>query len=830
MLFQYIALATESMTSPRIVKSLKGGICCGVTIAITAVELQTELYSMPAGEDISTLLYSDIGLAIIALLLSCSIPCRHQAFRHGKMIDGEGSSSVIGHLSFAWATPLIEKIGNNLGIELECLPELNDKTRARPLYDEFDLVKRNMRLSNRALWQTLLYLYRRHIIWQVALSMPLALLAFSPHVALGKILLLLESRTEGQTNNALLVRWAVILGFGIGVSSWLEHWLLWIAQSRVSIPLTQQLSIALFDKVTRLTLSSNVNEKNEDPGPQSAMNLAAIDGPRIATIAGFLYSCILQPLKVIVACILLSQLLGWQSLSVGLLCLILTSPIHSACLKRISTAEGVLMRSRDKKMNIVTEAFHGIRHIKFAALESKWEAKINMQRDEELRSQKIVFHWQILTLALHLLGPVLVTTASLGMYGWLYGRLIPSVAFPALSIFGYLQFILGIIPELLSGIIAASVSMKRVEQFLKLPEQEQQVSYGDCIGIVADFVSYDYPVDLGHNGVLCEVNLRFPHQGLSLICGGTGVGKSLLLSAVLGESVISSGTIKRPKPPLFTEIYTQFAPGTSWIVETMIAYVAQTPWIEAGTVRSNIVFGLPFDAQRYQKVLHACALIHDLNEFDGHDLTDIGPSGINLSGGQKARISLARALYSRAGILLLDDIFSAVDVHTAKHLLLYALTGELAEGRTRVLVTHNLELSLPKADYLVHVENGKIKCAGKVHDLRMKGDTGDGKRLVEAGENDKRDSPISSSQMSNAVSGATNDATPCPILTGAPKKLVQEEGREQGAAQWSLFRRYVVYSGGWSHWAILASCYAAYNVFILAQVSHAAQNQRHIAK
>ncbi|KAK1138865.1 hypothetical protein N8T08_001736 [Aspergillus melleus] len=804
MLLQYVALATEPLETPRYVMSLKGGFSCGVTIVITTVELYTGPYAEPPENDVSILLYSQIALAIMTILTSFSIPRHQQTSRRGRLIDGESSSSILGHLSFSWATPLVAKLGNNIDISLECLPELNETVRARTLQDAFDQAEGHMKPPNRSLWRALLFLYRRHIIYQIVFSLPLALLAFAPHVALGQMLRLLESRTERQAHDRLLVGWAVLLGFGIWTSSWLENWLLWIAHSRVAIPMTQQLSMVLFDKATKLTLSSNVNAKTGGClEAQNVINLAAIDVPRIATIAGFLYSCILQPLKVIVACMLLSQLLGWKSLSVGLMCLVLIFPMHWACLKRMSTAEGILASRRDAKMSVVAEVLHGIRYIKFAALESKWEAGINALRDDELQAQSAVFHRQIASLILHLLGPVLVSAVSLGMYVRLYGRLTPSTAFPALSIFGYLQFTLGIVPELLSGVIAAFVSLKRMVEFLRLREPEQHVSHSSGIGIYADAMDYDSTASLKQEGVLREVSLSFPHQGLSLICGPTGVGKSLLLAAILGECKIGSGTVRRPRPPFFQDVYTPLAPGTPWIADSMIAYVAQTPWIEAGTVRSNILFGLPLDSRRYQKVLNACALVHDLNEFEGHDLADIGPSGVNLSGGQKARISLARALYSRAGVLLLDDVLSAVDVHTAKHLLAHALTGELAQGRTRILITHNIEVSLGKADYLVQLETGRVKYAGNIQDLQASGylapfQRNENKSLsFKTEEHTIRDGSAPSPPEEIVLNVTNDEQHNSPIVTETHKNFIPDESQRQGAIQWPLFRRYIQYSGGW---------------------------------
>src|SRR5947207_5604768 len=126
-----------------------------------------------------------------------------------------------------------------------------------------------------------------------------------------------------------------------------------------------------------------------------------------------------------------------------------------------------------------------------------------------------------------------------------------------------------------------------------------------------------------------------------------------------------------------------------------MAYVAQNPWIENATIKENILFGAPLDADRFQKVIRACALLPDLLMLPDGEETEIGDKGINLSGGQRWRVTLARALYSRAEILIMDDIFSAVDAHVGRHILEHALLGDLARGRTRILATHHIGLVLP---------------------------------------------------------------------------------------------------------------------------------------
>ena len=144
---------------------------------------------------------------------------------------------------------------------------------------------------------------------------------------------------------------------------------------------------------------------------------------------------------------------------------------------------------------------------------------------------------------------------------------------------------------------------------------------------------------------------------MSVISGKTGSGKSLFLASILGEADLLAGHVKVPRAPSSEERFDYRANKSDWVIDSAIAFVAQIPWIENATIKDNILFGLPYDSGRYKKVLNCCALEKDLGLLPDGELTDIGANGINLSGGQRWRISFARALYSRAGIIVLDDIF-----------------------------------------------------------------------------------------------------------------------------------------------------------------------------
>ena len=198
--------------------------------------------------------------------------------------------------------------------------------------------------------------------------------------------------------------------------------------------------------------------------------------------------------------------------------------------------------------------------------------------------------------------------------------------------------------------------------------------------------------------VLNDVTLSIHQNALITVIGPVGCGKSSLLMAMLGELPPTDGKLQRS--------------GT-------IAYAAQEPWVFSDTLRNNILFGRPFDQHRYETVLEVCDLKKDIAVFPNGDLTLIGQRGVTLSGGQRARVCLARAVYPEADIYLLDDPLSAVDATVAKNIFEKCIIN-LLSGKLRVLVTHQVQF-LKSADHIVVLNQGIITSQGSYPQLRKSG-------------------------------------------------------------------------------------------------------------
>ncbi|GMT22976.1 hypothetical protein PFISCL1PPCAC_14272, partial [Pristionchus fissidentatus] len=288
------------------------------------------------------------------------------------------------------------------------------------------------------------------------------------------------------------------------------------------------------------------------------------------------------------------------------------------------------------------------------------------------------------------------------------------------------------------------------------------------------------------------IGYSVPRGSLLAVVGTVGSGKSSFLSAMLGELTRLRGDI---------------------IVNGRLAYVPQQSWIQNLTLRDNITFGKPYDYTWYNKVIHACALAPDFKILPHGDMTEIGEKGINLSGGQKARISLARAVYQQDDVYLLDDPLSAVDAHVGRHIYtqVFGPKGILA-SKTRILVTHGLTYT-KDADDIIVFHDGSIVENGTFDGLVKKG--GKFAKLMEEYANSKTEGEDEESdEESAAEDGSTSNQIIRPNKTfadlpekpaakaaednvveaksgGEDKKLIQKEAMEEGGVKAAVYFKYI---------------------------------------
>ncbi|KAH9492759.1 Multidrug resistance-associated protein 4 [Bulinus truncatus] len=204
--------------------------------------------------------------------------------------------------------------------------------------------------------------------------------------------------------------------------------------------------------------------------------------------------------------------------------------------------------------------------------------------------------------------------------------------------------------------------------------------------------------DVDHAFSLKYISLQVKKGELLAVVGVVGSGKSSLIMALIGELPYEIGQIA---------------------INGRVSYCGQNNWVFSGTVRDNILFGHSFNASHYQQVIQACGLVHDLDLLPKGDQTYVGERGLQLSGGQKARLALARAVYHDADIFLLDDPLSAVDINVGRHIFQSCILN-LLKDKTVVLVTHQLQY-LKKVDRIVVLRDGSVHDVGTYDELKSRG-------------------------------------------------------------------------------------------------------------
>lgn len=406
------------------------------------------------------------------------------------------------------------------------------------------------------------------------------------------------------------------------------------------------------------------------------------------------FSC----LKVILYLVYLSQLLGWQAILAGSAVAALAMVVSNRLSVSFREMQAQENKARGNTSNTISEAITSLRHIRLSSMEPFWKRRLNEARTQELNvAWKTKMQEETVAIVASL-GPMLLASVALSYSALASGNLSSAVAFTALNLFGDLHKVVKGISSQYAAIHRWRLGLLNVKQYLEQAERIDAFEISDTIQLEDASLDWTGSASETH---LRNVDITIAPGTLTLVTGVVGGGKSLLLSSIIGEAIVQSGKLCKPA---ISDPSTQ----ESWIIPGSMAYVSQPPWIEDSTIRHNITFGCSFDEKRYHSVLTACALLPDLAGLPKGDQTVAGQGGSSLSGGQKWRVALARALYSSAEILVLEDVIAAVDAPIARHICDKALQGELVYKRTVIMATHRPDYCATFADYIATAKNGTV--------------------------------------------------------------------------------------------------------------------------
>ncbi|KAJ7123761.1 P-loop containing nucleoside triphosphate hydrolase protein [Mycena epipterygia] len=713
-------------------------------------------------------------LGVAGLLIPLLTPRRYtpvDPLNPMKVPNPEQTASILSLAFYTFLDPTIFLAHRLVPLPLSSLPPLADYDSAQYLKSKsFQHLR-----GTHHLFFGIVRVFRFDIFILLVTSAVIVLGKFVVPVGINQLLHYIE--TKGTDASVHPWVWVLWLFWGPTICTLGEHWYMFIV-SRVVVRADAILTELVFEHALRVRFKSEQTTKNPAQGRnlQGKLNNMITNDIRII-LAGksLLLSLVYMPLQLILSVWFQYAILGWSAF-VGMATIFAMLPIPGYVGKWIQTVQRDLAKKRDTRVQTVSETINLLRMIKLFGWENKMSAEVASKRQIELAC---LWRRKVLDLVngcINIFVPITIIMKQ---------DLTASKVFSSMTVFSMFKTSIQSIISSWTQFLTSKVSLDRMNDFMRKTElldvysAEQEVvvpeENQDDIGFRnASFSWSNGPVDgtsdpSERKWSLQIDDLVFKKGCINLVLGQTGSGKTSLLLSLLGETYFS------PSSP------------ESWYNlprDGGIAYAAQESWVQSDTIKANIIFGAEFDAERYRKVLHQCCLERDLELFAAGDEQVVGERGLTLSGGQKARVTLARAVYSQASILLLDDVLSALDVHTSKWIVEKCFGGDLITGRTVLLVTHNIALTRSISRFTVSLGlDGQIISQGSVQAALEK----DAKLSVEASDDQAR--LESAEEKIEAVTAFAEK----PADSG---KLIMAEEIVEGNVGWSPIRLYLNGLGG----------------------------------
>ncbi|XP_034236432.1 probable multidrug resistance-associated protein lethal(2)03659 [Thrips palmi] len=524
--------------------------------------------------------------------------------------------------------------------------------------------------------------------------------------------------------------------------------------------------------------------------PGQLVNLLSNDVNRFDIAVLFIHYLWLGPLQTFVITVFLIYEIGTLPALVGVASLLVYAPMQGYFGKMASVCRLKVALRTDERVRLMNEIIGAIQVIKMYAWEVPFQKMVTIARKLEVNQIMNTNYIRGTIVSFIIFAKRFSIFAALLTFALAGDKLTAKHVFIVTAYFNILQANMTVFfPQGITQVAEALVSVKRLQKIMLLPEVKSLT--GNDLkkegAIIMNSASAKWDPELTEH-TLSEVTVNIAPGSLVAVVGPVGAGKSSFLNAILGELQLDSGSLQ---------------------VGGTVSYAGQEPWLFASTVRQNILFGEPMDPVRYKEVINVCALKADIAMFPQGDRTIVGEKGVSLSGGQRARINLARALYRQADIYLLDDPLSAVDAHVSAHLF-HDCISKYLHGKTRILVTHQLQY-LPFVDRVFVLNNGHLISEGTYLEIKDMGldsllgsmahdpeKTDGNKEENEEASNHKsplkRDSP---SRLSIISSVSGHDSKRSSIDPSMMEYVHPEdpEERASGAVGWNIFMAYFKSAG-----------------------------------
>ncbi|KAK3493940.1 P-loop containing nucleoside triphosphate hydrolase protein [Neurospora crassa] len=540
------------------------------------------------------------------------------------------------------------------------------------------------------------------------------------------------------------------------------------------------------------------------------INLMSVDTYRVDQASGLFHIIWTAPVSIIITLVLLLVNLTYSALA-GFALLIIGIPVLTKAIKSLFARRKAINKITDQRVGLTQEILQSVRFVKFFGWESSFLKRLQEFRDREVSAIQVLLALRNAIMAISISLPIFASMLAFITYSLTNHGLAPAKVFSSLALFNGLRMPLNMLPLVIGQVTDAWSSISRIQDFLLSEEREDEaIIKPDAPNAIevhdASFTWERTPTqdnestvggagpkskpEKGPKGKPKDVEAATPPSGddsstlveeqepfklqdlnftigrneLVAVIGSVGSGKTSLLSALAGDMRKTSGEV---------------------VLGAQRAFCPQYAWIQNATLKDNILFGKEMDPEWYRDVIKACALQPDLDMLPNNDLTEIGERGITISGGQKQRLNIARAIYFDADIVLMDDPLSAVDAHVGRHIFDNAILG-LLKDKARILATHQLWV-LNRCDRIIWMDGGRIQAVDTFDNLMR--DSEEFRQLLEStAQEEKKD---------EAEAPAATSEEEAPKKKKKAKGLMQAEERAVASVPWSVYTSYVKASGSY---------------------------------